>query len=311
MDFKAFIKQHKPNLKDISINNYDRNIRNIYKNIGKRNKKMPSLRFLYTDTDKVISYINSIENINTKMTYLTICYLCIDILDKLKPSKKLKDIFKLYRNEYLPLKEKHQKRIDNNIPTTKQKDNYLPYAELLTYVRSLTDPQKKVVGLLLLKYARRNEWADIIYIKSKDYNKIPKEERLKHNYLVVKNNKKYLFVLNQYKTSKHIGQIKLDVDDELTTALDNHLSTRGDKKYLLYGSRGAKITASKFTDYVRQLFKDTGKNITSTAIRHIVLSDMKLKECKANKAKALEMGHSVNSQCKYILDYSKDAIDDV
>lgn len=310
MDFKAFIKQHKPNLKDISVNNYDRNIRNIYKGIKKRNKKMASLRFLSTDADKVISYINTLENINTKMTYLTICYLCIDILKNIKPSKKLKEIFDLYRSEYLPLKEQYQNRVNSNTPTTKQKNNYIPATELMAFVRTLTDPQKKLVGLLMLKYARRNEWANIEIIDNKDYKKLDNIEKNKFNWLIVKKNK-YEFILNQYKTSRHIGQIKLDPDKELTDAIDNHLSTKKEGKYLLYGGRGARITAGKFTDYVKQLFKPLGSNITSTSIRHIILSDMKLEQLKANKAKAKEMGHSVAQQNAYVIDYSKDAIDDV
>ena len=128
-----------------------------------------------------------------------------------------------------------------------------------------------VASLYLLNPPRRNSYANMKMISSKDFNDLSKDDKEKNNYLVIvsRNNKYFHFA--DYKTKKVHGIQKIKVDKDLNSVL-NLWRKFNDTEHLLLDSRGKKLSTNGLTKFLYKVFEPTGKKISSTMIRHIYLT---------------------------------------
>jgi hypothetical protein len=205
--------------------------------------------------------------------------------------------------------------------TDKEKDNILSYDELKEYLNILKsklpktistygdikDFQKYLCGEFHLSYPLRNDLSDAKIYNSDEYSKLDKDKDI--NYIVINLKDKSMKVyINNYKTKKVNGDIVFDVKDN--KELINYFIKYYDaikimfkdkfEHWFLFNKKGEKLTRNDYTKFLNSLFDTTGKKISSSLIRKIVLS--KLYPVDKMKTMANIMGHSISTAVK---DYVK------
>jgi integrase len=108
------------------------------------------------------------------------------------------------------------------------------------------------------------------------------------------------FVFRDYKTSKFYGEQREKLPKELMKILRKWLKYNNKSDYLLYDKNSNKLTPSKLTKRLNNIF---GKNVSTSALRHIILSNKygELIQLKENLNKDLQkMGSSIAQENIYI-----------
>lgn len=148
-----------------------------------------------------------------------------------------------------------------------------------------------------IRYPRRNIYATVKIIDD------AKKDNKKDNFLVLSKNSYFIF--NDHKTSRKYGQqiLKINKNSVFLTVLRVYLAERNDSSENLlispYGHK--KLNSSQLTKFIKEVYKPIGKNIGSSTIRKIFISD-KFKDdtpIEKRKAIALGMGHSTFVQQNY------------
>lgn len=193
--------------------------------------------------------------------------------------------------------------------TAKQEKNWMEYDDIvkvhskfadeampvLNSKTTVSDSNKKLLNkYMLLTLAtgiyfppRRSEICDI---KLKDY------DVEKDNYIDLKKNK---FVYNSYKTVKAYGREEVAITPEFKKILVKYIKKLPDQEYLLMKANGTKFSIQNITRELNVIF---GKNISTSMLRHIYLSNLYKGIPKLNLMikTAGEMGHSVGEAMKYV-----------
>jgi hypothetical protein len=165
------------------------------------------------------------------------------------------------------------------------------YTEVLGYA---------LLALYCLQEPRRNKDYTSMHVVDEYKPELDPE----FNYLDLSKKK---FIFNQYKTSKKYGRQDLKIVPELFTALKKYLKFRSSKLELdAYDNKPFLIRADgkpldKSGDITKLLNKIFGKNIGSSLLRHILITDKLGGTHKHLEETAAKMAHSVTEQKKYIL----------
>jgi hypothetical protein len=165
------------------------------------------------------------------------------------------------------------------------------YNTLLEYV---------VLSLYTLIPPRRNEYNNMFIIL-----KYSDEYDDDFNYYSLSNQK---FIFNKFKNVKKVGRLDLDVPKDLQNVLDIYikfhphlhgkkLKKDGEIPFLVYYD-GTEF--NKTNSITRVLNKIFGKNLSSSLIRHIFLSDKYLDVMDDMKKDSIAMSHSTSMQADYI-----------
>ena len=154
--------------------------------------------------------------------------------------------------------------------------------------------QVYIIYNILIKIPLRNDLAGMEAISKTQYNKLSDEDKKSINYLVVEKNKMF-FVLNEYKTSAKYKQKNIDIPKDLEKLLRMYLKIDG-MGLLFKSSTGKALSRNALSQLLLKTSKKyMDKNISTTMIRKIVLSDL----FAVNKKKQAEMseitGHSVDT----------------
>lgn len=204
--------------------------------------------------------------------------------------------------------------------TEKEKDNKLSLDELKEYLKMLKEElpkeiksfsdirayQKYLTGAFHLLYPLRNDLSDAKIFYTNEYDDIPKDKET--NYIVINPKSKTMKIfINNYKTKKVNGDISFNVKNK---DLINYFMTyykalpaffkKDFNHWFLFDKKGEKFSRNDFTKFLNSLFSSTGKKISSSLIRKIVLSEL----YPVNKMKTMAniMGHSISTAVK---DYIK------
>ena len=283
-------------------------------------------------TDKGLSqnsiklYLSILKNLNDKKPIINFKFLSNPktILDKIKAYKittqrniiisivsVLKnlgnDLYKQYYDHMIQMNKKIEDEAKLNQKTESQKENWISWDDVKTKFDELKKLNKfpktigencynnlldtVILGLYVLIQPRRNK--DYIHMK---FSKDGKNLDDKFNWLDLK---KKQFVFNNYKTKKSYGQQILSVHDELLSLLKKFIKyNRNADNFLLAKFNGDRLASDN--SITRKLNKIFNKNISSSMLRHIYLSD-KYKDVKeAMKDDAEAMAHSTSQQKDYI-----------
>lgn len=241
------------------------------------------------------------------------------------------DLYKSYYDLMINMNKKIEDEAKENKKSDTQKENWIKWDEVKAKFDELKSKNKMpknisesqydnlldtvILGLYVLLPPRRNK--DYLQMKvSKDGKGLDD----KYNWLDMKKNQ---FIFNNYKTEKTYGQQIIDVPAELMDILkkynkyrkDDDANLKSDSSDFLPQKRDSKRVSSsdgyllvKFNgdrlvsdnSLTRRLNKIFGKNISSSMLRHIYLSD-KYKDVKEQmKDDAIKMSHSVSQQKDYI-----------
>ena len=254
----------------------------------------------------------------------------------LKPSR-IRNLFNAYINlmyahkvpdettsKYKSFLKKHQvayqdSQKSNELTSESQIENMITYGELLDYISKLRTtiktipytnrlPYQQVLFILEIskwKPYRINEFAHMMYIHNKDYNKMKEDEKNKHNWLV-KKGWDYFFHFKQYETTKQrpikIQQIDKSLAKIIRAFIRDNLDHEPDDESMpsfidgnvsLFGNQ----TPEQLSKLMIRVSKEIiGKNVGSAILRKVVVShkyQATKDQTQEQEAFAKSIGHSL------------------
>mgnify|MGYP001406417424 FL=1 len=303
--------QESRDIKEKSINAYITSLKKIHNYIDGGND-FDSLKFLASNKFKeVLEFLDTLK-LPTRKNY--IAAILVALSSEKSPNDKL---IEKYRNHLDILAVEYNKKIKSHEKSEKLEKNWVSMKELLDIVKrykreikernldkkdtfqkkDLDLYQKYLVGsLYTILPPLRNDYANMKVITFKEYENI---EDKKNNYLVIVSKSKKFFSFGAYKTSEVYGIKTLDIPRNLNNIINKWLE-RNKTGFFLINTKNEPLSENGLTKFLYKTFEDTGKNISSTIIRHVYLSD-KYKDINEEKAKdAAQMLHSVGEQDNYI-----------
>jgi hypothetical protein len=309
MDFKSNLieKLKEKNLSESSIKLYIRNLEKL------NNGDLKDFKFLKNPVT-VMDVLNKYKD-NTKRSILI---SIVSILGCCPDDKKIVKLRKQYYDLMLKKNDEIKEKATDEA-TDEQKANWISWDDVKkrfdelskevedlknTVVISKSSYETLLYYMILALYIhnqpRRNKDYQYMNVVFKSNDKLSKDK----NYLSYSDNK---FIFNVYKTSKKYGQKVEDISEELKKCIDLYLKfhpkIKGKVKKntdtpFLVGYDGSPLSqVNSMTKIFNKIF---GKKISSSALRHIFLSDKYGDVVKEMKEDADKMGHSVQQQKEYI-----------
>jgi hypothetical protein len=290
---------------------------NLYlRNLEKLNEgPLKNLKFL-NDPNKILEKLEDYKE-NTKRLYLISICSVLNVEDKTKLYDKY---FKLMINKNKELKEQEA----TNEPSQQQSKNWLSWEEVINKHNELKqniipiiENKPKLLSLNkyndILKYLilslyvlmppRRNSDYQFMNVRKTDTDDTTK------NYLILDNKQ---FYFNKYKTQKKFGKQIEDIPEELMEIIELYLKYHplvNDKKYkksniktldepfLVYYNSEPLNKVNSITRILNSIFE---KNLGSSMLRHIYLSNKYEDVIEEQKKDANAMAHSVEMQKNYV-----------
>tara|TARA_R110000744_G_scaffold1330_3_gene4705 strand:- start:1408 stop:2367 length:960 start_codon:yes stop_codon:yes gene_type:complete len=310
-DIKKKITE-KRNIRPSSLNAYVSNINKLHKLMF--NKDIVNLDFL-KNKKKVLDTIDNKKESTIK------AYLAAIVVVLMAFEKDEKLILE-YRNQMEELSKTHNEEMSKQKKSETQDKNWTTLTTLRKVMRKyrnelnekgifkkskedLTNKefellQKWIVASLYIlddNPPLRNNYI-MKTISNINYNKLTDKEKKDTNYLIIKSRNNKTFSLGDYKTAGTYGTKLIPVGKKLNSALNIWLkfNTTGN---LLLNSRREPMTGNGLTKFLQKTFAPTGKNISSSMIRHIFISEKFPAINEEREEVADLMGHSVSEQVKY------------
>ena len=298
---KEMIMKARPNLKPNTIKMYLFNLNKLKKTFSQED-----LKFL-SDVEEVTDKIKHLHFTTQRNFYNAI----IVYLRAKDPENK--DIEKYDKIRNL-LNEQYKTENEKGTISTKQSDNFVDIDVLhgmlkkmeqeikdqkLKKKESLSPKEKTLIQVftiysILLKIPLRNDLAGMSVISKTQYNKLSQKEKEDGNYLVNYKNK-LEFILNEYKTSKKYNEKIISIDKDLEKIIRMYLR-KNEGSVLFTSSTGKPYTRNALSQLLLKTSqKYLGKNISTTMIRKIVLSDLFADNKKKQEEMAEITGHSVST----------------
>jgi integrase len=245
----------------------------------------------------------------------------------------ISSVLTLYKDKagYKKVYEFYHNKITNDAPgeqlpkvkptatkTKKEKENWIKWEDVLTKQKDLIEEAKKttkphwdvllpltILSLYVDTPPRRNQdYMDmdvVVVTKKTNVDALPKDK----NYLLLEGKRlPSKFIFNKYKTSKTYGQQTVEVTDTLKDTLQNYLKhhplfqgrSKPTQFAFLVNADGTKF--EQVNAITRILNKVFGKNVGSSMLRHIFLSDKY--DIKEMEGDATKMAHSLALQRSYM-----------
>ena len=279
------IKENRPKLSTSSMRTYISILSNLYKKLNGEG----NIEWFHKEGDEILKYLDN-KNDQTRKTTLSALF----VLTNMKEYQTVMNtIMKKVNDDY-----KDQKM------NAKQKDNWISIDEIkekynvLSADANLMLRKKKILNEnVMMEFLLMSCLSGVIMPprRSLDYSdmKIRNYDVKTDNYY--KANK---FYFNKYKTFKTYGLQILDVPKELNVVLKKWIKINTND-YMIYSSNGNKLSCPQITRILNKIF---GKNISTSMLRHIYLTNVYKDVPQINKMENLanEMGHSVSTAMEYI-----------
>ena len=312
------IRSKRPNIKSNTISSYTGYINKLYRLYLDSSDKYidsydkPNDYKWLNDTDKINSILKKYKATTRKNIYNSI----VVILDALNSDPELIKTYSQLRDsehkEYETLVKNHTKtekqmknwvelkEIDDILKDYKAMTNKL-YKKKLFKPREYNTLQEYITLLTYRNIPMRNDLAKMQVITPTQYKNLSADEKEENNFLVGTARIPYHFQINEYKTKKKFGKKKIEIPKTLNREIRKWLRVNKSGFYLTNSKGNQPITANGITKLLNKLFKEhTGKNVSTSMIRHIYLSDKYSKELEEKKKDAHNFGHSLEQQQDYI-----------
>jgi hypothetical protein len=300
----------KRNVKESSLKAYLLNLNKIL--------KLEGLEATVSNLNKTLEDSEEVMNILKDKKASTIRNYLASIVVYLSLGEKNSELVKTYRELMDKYQKENNEGLANNQKSESQKKNWSSLKELQDIVKSYKKEldrtgalkkdklskkdfdtlQKFVVGSLYIGDPEnpplRNDYIMNIIFKSQ-YDELTEEEKKRMNYLVIVNRSNKFFSLGEYKTSDKFGIKEIKVGKILNRILNIWLKYN-ESPYLILNSKGEKITPNSLTKLLTKIFEPTGKNISSSMLRHIFITEKFPPQTEEKIELANSMLHSVGVQ---------------
>lgn len=194
--------------------------------------------------------------------------------------------------------EKVNMRYEENKPTERQAEGYVPYETIIEVRDKL--PEGHIHRLLLDMYTHlkpmRCEYSRVALYRSK----VPTSPE--PNYILIQG-KKGKMVLRHFKTRKHHDEYNINLPSPLMTDLLKSLE-ESPRDWLFANTKGEPYTTTLYTQWTIRTFKSLfGKPLTVSLIRHSYINtiDFNTLSIREKKDIATAMGHTMETQDRYRL----------
>lgn len=303
MNITELIQKSRPNLKESTIKQYERQLKTLQNIFDTDN-------FDFIDDIEKVKDALSDKHFTTKRNFYNSIIVLLNAQNK---DKTLIDKYTEIRDE---LNQKYLEQQQSGKITEKQSDNFISKDELLNMLSKMEKEIKNnklkskkqltadevelltqyTIFTFLINLPIRNDLAGMKYINKTTYNKTTNEDDT--NYLV-KDKSKMFVVLNNYKTKGVFGSKVIDIPKSVEKILKMFIKiTQKDFGDVLFLNRRnepiSRNGLSQFLLKTSQKYLD--KNISTTMIRKIVFSNEFMEKNKLQKKLADVGGHSVNTQ---------------
>ena len=304
------LSKARPNLKESTIRNYMITLGKIDRTINKEKLSEAIGTECLKNVDKFKEYIDTLKSDNTKKNAYNIAVVFL-MSEADDDNTELIDVYTKERDilnkKYVDFNATHEK-------TERQEKNWMSYEELENIAKSYknTDFQKYAILTFHLNIALRNDLQSLRVMTEKQYNEI--ENKIQVNAIIKMTPKMklatgnlkedYVIYLNNYKTSGAYKFKRILVPAKLSTMIKKLIlnNSKGDENpdnYLVLNN-GKPFKSNEFTRYFNKILAHTGKKISTTLLRNIVLSHRYGDTVKEMKQVAKDMCHSDNTQKMYI-----------
>jgi hypothetical protein len=273
------------------------------------------------ETGRVLDFIDTFGHYKQKLLLAT-------VLVMLSPAKKddvrdssLTEAYVVFRKHLWNLNKNYYNEKSYQKKKEKEESNWLSWSTIVKMQKkyqkiirnkkwkvedsaNFTKADKEIINnyIILSLYVfhppRRLEYGNMLIITEKKYDKLPPEIRQHTNYLVTthsRNSKYFSFGSAKIKSKTKDPQI-IVCTREMNRALNMYISlSRHNHDSLLQTTRGNPQTRTGLGRNLNKIFESTGKNISSTMLRHIYISHI-LKDnvtLKTREHLARLMNHSV------------------
>ena len=272
------------------------------------NKPVDNLDFLLKKND-VMKLIDE-KALTTRRNYLGAILVALPIL------KDKDDILEFYKEKLSNINDQYQEKISSHEKSETQEKNWSSLEEL------------REVYLEYKKQIKKDKYLQKEKLDSKEFNYLTNylivslytllppirldyimkvidkesQDNDKHNFLLNKSRNTKMFIINEYKSSKSYGKIKIKIPPELNSIINLYLKFHKDKDNFILNSRGSGVTANNLGKMITNAFsKYINKKITLNLLRHIYISEnVTLAKDSEDSKLASKMGHSTAMQQKYI-----------
>ena len=259
-----------------------------------RKKLNPKLSGILTNTDflndfdGVMKVIHQEKKITTKKNRLTAILVALGC-----DVTKNKILINKYNSELKRLGEMYMTFLKTQKKTDTQKKNWISYPSLIKIVNGLALDVKKlklrtrkedltnkefrtlqeyVILRTYLTFPLRNDFADMKILTVKEYKTLTEDIRDNNNYLVI-DGKSKMFYINQFKNKKFLGDKVLKIPAPLNKILNMWLKYNTSDYFIVKADRNRPLSPHNITKFLNTLFmKKVGKKISTSMIRHIIIS---------------------------------------
>jgi hypothetical protein len=303
-NIKEELKSNRPGLSPLSLGAYAQTVNKIHAKLGLEGD-ITSFKFLdkYDDVVKVLADYAP----TTRKNMLNAVIVALKCGDDSAACKKFGELRDGYNKDY----EKEQ---STGKKTVKQKKNWVEwekFEKMIEYftkeVRRLRLRQKAqmddhelalfgdyVLLRLYQDYPLRNDYHDVKVVSSKA--KIEDGQ----NYLQRHKNSMKL-VLTEYKTKKAYGKKEININSKLVGLLKDYLRHNKSGWLIINEKTNQPLDSVGITRRLNRISMDRlKKKLGSNMIRHSYLSHKYADNVEEMKKDAETMGHSVETQKKYI-----------
>ena len=280
------IKEKRPNLNSSSLKTYVSILFNLHKKLDPDGETLD----WFNDDVKILDFLKE----KTPQTRKTVLSALFVLTGNENYQKLMIDDCK-HTNEMYKSQKKSQKEEENWMSSTEIKEIYddLYQRVNLMFSQKLIADYTTINNYILLGCL--GGISGIAPRRSKDYT----EMKIK-NYTNQDNfYKAGKFYFNVYKTAKEYGEQIIDVKQKAPEFFKilNKWVKINPTEYLLFSSNQQKLTSPQIT---RMLNKLLGKNVSSSMLRHIYLTEKYGDIQNEMEMDAKEMSHSKSTQAEYI-----------
>jgi hypothetical protein len=286
-NISAKIQLNRPKLSASSLKTYISVLYNISKKLNPDNESID----WFNDNNQEITTFLENKTPQTKKTSFSALFV-------LTKNQLYKDVM-VQVMKLVNETDKNQKKNE------KQEENWMSIKEIQDIYDSLLIKIKSMLsGKSILNESMMMEFLLVSFLggvsglaprRSQDYSemKIRNYDTKIDNYY-----KAGKFYFNIYKTAKSYGLQVIDVPKDLNAILKKWVKINTND-YMLYSTNGNKLSSPQIS---RILNKALGKNISTSLLRHVYLTNVYKDLPALNKMEELsrEMGHSVSQAMEYI-----------
>ena len=315
MSLREQITQKRPGIKSNTVDSYLTYLNKVYKLTGGEGKAPVSTAWL-KDASKITSALSTYKSTTKKNFYNAIVVV-------LGATGADAELITEYGGRRDREHQKYEEMVKSHRKTDRQEKNWVELSEidaiLKQYKRRANEIYKKKHGnpakdyailqeyIILLTYRNipmRNDVANMRVVTPLEYKHIPAATREEHNYLVGSARVPFHFQINEYKTKKSFGKRRVNIPKPVNREIRKWLRVNTSGYFLTNSTRKEPISPNGITKLLTKIFQEhTGKNVSTSMIRHIYLSDKYKDDIKTDAAKEKDahmMAHSLKMQKDYV-----------